>query len=331
MMIKIPVLAGAYHDLSVFDFSFQNISIVNIKDDAVDDYIRRLSPDLYENNIRFITQIRETIHFDHERKFVVLSNNLESFDYKKILNCWKILLIIFPSDLQIEHIIHYENSMGFYQSIMMETHEKRQTGDYPGKLLMYSNDYLQAINEFIRLVFDRLDQNNYIGIAIENYIQSYTASHFHYQFLTLLFALESVVEQEQELSYRLKRFVSVLCGEAPFNCNIIFQNLSELYKIRSKVVHGGNIQNIYEDLLKNIEVLQALVSQTIIELLIHNLTNISMLNKRLTVLGYGEKGKLTDNHQNFMLNINTYTQVNWHSIKQIEHNDPFVKWLSTDD
>ena len=195
---------------------------------------------------------------------------------------------------------------------------------------MYREEHINDINKFIKLSFKRLEQNNYISIAIENYIQSYSASHYHYQFLTLLFCLECVIQQESELSYRLKRFISILCGEKPYNCNIIFQNISELYNIRSSIVHGGNMTKFQKNLFENLNVLQSIASQTIIELLIHNITDISLLNKKLTVLGYGERSKLSDDYQVFMLNIRTYESVNWNSLNPIKHEDPFIKWLSND-
>ncbi|GAB3701466.1 hypothetical protein GCM10027592_29610 [Spirosoma flavus] len=329
MTIKIPVISGTYKDLSVFDFSFKNIVIVNIKDSFVDDYIKKLEPNMYDANITFINKIRSEINFDHEQKFLILFIDIKNFNYEDALNCWKLLLIIFPSNLQIEHIIYYDNNMGFFQSSLMESFDTQLTGNDSEKLLNYRGEDIGLINEFISLVFNRLKAKNYIGVAIENYIQSYKASHYHYQFLTLLFALESVVEQESELSYRLKRFISVLCGEKPFNCNIIFENINEMYRIRSKIVHGGNMKDIYKDLIKNTELLQFLVSRTIIELLIHNISDIKMLNKALTALGYGEKRKLSNNYKDFEFNIIVYENVNWISIKERNSNDLFDNWLSS--
>ena len=183
MEIIIPVLSNTSYDLSKFDFSFKDIKIVDINSDEFEAYIEEQQPDVKECNMSFPKSIIENIHGEYDKKYAIIKNNpKENFSDNDIFNVWKILLIIFPSDLQIEYEIVYTFEDDFFQRSYMSSYQKR--GDYENYLFS-DDEHLEEINEYIRLTFDRLNLTNYIGIAIENYLTSYSASHIHYQYLTL--------------------------------------------------------------------------------------------------------------------------------------------------
>jgi hypothetical protein len=186
---------------------------------------------------------------------------------------------------------------------------KTVTGEYPGEPLIAVNEDVKEINEFAKLYFDRLNLENYIGIAIENYLTSFNSSHLHYQYLTLCIALESIIHGDNEVTYRLRRTIAVLCGKDVFNCNIIFENLNKLYKLRSKIIHGEeyNIEKVQEYM----QPLKAIVSRAIIELLIHNIPTNKELNENVTRLAFGDRYKITDSWKSYKLNISTIVDSNW--------------------
>lgn len=308
--INIPILTGSYFNLTLFDFSFKDITIFDIQSEDFEKYIESLQPDFKIHNFNFISNIQEQIHFDHDKKYAIVKNNpRENFNYQDILNVYNLLLIIFPSDLQIEHILHYIIENAFIQLSHMSIWDKRTTGESPGDLLFALEEDVAEINEFASKYFDRLNLVNYIGIAIENYITSFTASHYHYQYLTLFIALESTICGNQELTYRLRRTVAILCGKDDFNCDIIFENLNKLYALRSKIIHGEeyNIAKVQEYL----PALKSIVSRTIIELLIHNIPTNMELNSIITRLAFGDRAKVTKGWKSYKLNISTIVDSNW--------------------
>src|ERR1035437_8384808 len=116
----IPVLCNSDFDLSKFDFSFKDIRILYITSKTFRDYIEFQQPDFLEGNMSFINSIIETIHSEFDRKLVIIKNNpKDGFDYNDILNVYKLLLIVFPSDLQIEYEITYYYEKGsFHRGFM---------------------------------------------------------------------------------------------------------------------------------------------------------------------------------------------------------------------
>lgn len=314
MEITIPILGKTYYDLSKFDFSFLDIKIYDIQSDEFENYIERQQPDFKAGNMSFVTSIFEEIHFDYDKKYAIVKNNpKENFNASDIYNVWKMLLIIFPSDLQIEYEIIYDYEDDFFQRSYMSTFHKRYTGEYPGELLYSNDDKLDEINEFIRKYFKNLENDNYIGLAIESYLTSFSASHFHFQYLTLCMALESVIYGSQELTYRLKRSIGLLCGDNVNSCRRIFNNINKLYKIRSKIIHGEkyDLGKIFEYL----EPLKAIVSRTIIELLVHNIPNKKDLNSKISELGYGNRNEISEDWQKYELNIMTMVATNWKKLE----------------
>ena len=108
MEITIPVLSNTSYDLSKFDFSFKDIKIVDINSDEFEAYIEAQQPNIKEANMSFPKSIIENAYGEYDKKYAIIKNNpKENFKYTDILNVWKILLIIFPSDLQIEYDIVY--------------------------------------------------------------------------------------------------------------------------------------------------------------------------------------------------------------------------------
>jgi hypothetical protein len=308
--LKIPILTGAAFALTRFDFSFKDITIFDIQSEAFEEYIENLQPDSKEDNLAFIREIRKTIFFDWDKKYAIVNNKPRTrYNYQDITNVWRFLLIIYPSDLQIEHIIEYEIDDGVIHHSSMLSWIKRTSGEYPGNLLVALKEDVDEVNEFAKNYIDQLNLQNYVGIAIENYLTSFGASHLHYEYLTLCIALESIVHGDNELTYRLRRTTAVLCGKDAFNCDIIYENLNHLYKLRSKIIHGEEYS--MDKVREYLQPLRAIVSRVIIELLIHNIPTNKTLNEIVTRLAFGDRDKISAKWKPYRLNISTVVDSNW--------------------
>lgn len=314
MEIQIPIIGKSDYNLSKFDFSFADISIYNIESKEFENWIESQQSDFKDGNLSFINSIKEQIHNEADKKYAIIKNNpKEDFDSENIYNVWKMLLIIFPSDLQIEYVINYQYEDNFFQRSFMSTNEEKYTGEYPGEFLYSDDEYLKEINEFISTHFERLKGENYITLAIESYLTSFSASHYHFQYLTLCMALESVIYGSHELTYRLKRSIGLLCGDKLSSCNKIYDNINKIYKVRSKIIHGEKYKT--PKILEYLKPLKSLVSRTIIELLVHNISKKEELDKKITELGYGNRDIISDNYKNYKLNILTFGETNWKKLE----------------
>jgi hypothetical protein len=112
--------------------------------------------------------------------------------------------------------------------------------------------------------------------------------------------LESITNGNTELLYRIRRNVAVICGKNIESSQIIFDNINTIYKLRSKIVHGSDFSD--DKVFEYLDYLQCIVSKLIIELLIHNIPNLEMLNKNITALGFGHRDKLSNNWSDTFLN-----------------------------
>lgn len=305
MNFEIPVLKNSTYDLSKFDFSIASIRILNIQSEEFKEYIKGLNPAHEKANFSFFDLIIENIHSDVDSRFAIIKEDYKQFSKQEIYNVHILLLILFPSGLQIENIVHFVEEKSFVQRSSMSSLETKYTtvDDY----LYFDDEFLKEANEFINLVFTRIDYNNYIGLSIENYMNSFNVSHLHFSYIALCMSLENLINGSQELSYRLKRTTSILCGNTEENSSIIFKNLGKVYNLRSKIVHGEKYtpQEIYT----KIEYLRNLVSRALIELLIHNIHSNKELDNITTVLGFGQRNRLSANWKLFKINIMTFHKI----------------------
>lgn len=307
MDFEIIVITNTFHDLSKFDFGFIDLQILDIESEEFKQFITELNPKFDTQNFNFFQSIINDSHDikDNKRFAVFKRNYKEDYDARNLYLAYQLLLIIFPSELIIEHSVSFQDEEGFVQRLSMSSRPNNYSYEYD--YLYYDEEKLPLINEFIELTFERTKNTSYIGLAIENYINSYSASHLHFQYITFCMALETIVPGPQELSYRLKRAVAILCGKDLNSCRRIFKNIQAIYQVRSKIVHGEKYD------LKTIEpyliYLNSIVSLLIIELLVHNIENNISLNEKITEIGYGNRNILSENWKEFKLNSIAYSKV----------------------
>src|SRR5690606_24703634 len=97
------------------------------------------------------------------------------------------------------------------------------------------------------------------------------------------------------------------------SCKRIYNNINKLYKVRSKIIHGEKYDA--PKILKYLSPLKSIVSRTIIELLVHNITDKKELNSKITELGYGGRDKISENWKKYELNILTFADTNWKELE----------------
>ena len=307
---EVPILINSSYDLSKFKFSLKKnrFKICDVKSSEFEKYIESLHPGKLS-----LKAIREERVCDN--KYAIIKDNCSDITIEDnendIYNVFHLLLIIFPSDLSIYWIMKYKESEGNVQH-SINKYFFPYNNDNP---LTSSEEYLDEINDFINIAFERLNyinkqhKNLYVKVTIGNYINSFNQlTLIEYRYLALCIALESIISGNNELTYRISRSAAILCGRDKEECETIFNNVKKIYKLRSKIVHGekfdrSNLNN-YFIMLRN------LVSRVIIELLIHNIEENRELDDRITAIGYGNRNNISENWKEYILNQEIYKSLN---------------------
>jgi hypothetical protein len=299
MEFKIPILKNTLFDLSKFNFSFLGIKIYDIQSTEFEKFIKKLNPKFYGGNISHFNAVINEIHFEKDRKYAIVKNNYkENYSEEEIFSVFKLLKIIFPSGLDIAYIVNFQEENNFVQRTSMTFFENKYSPE--NRYLTCDFDKLKTINKFIKLVFPNINKNFYLSLSIENYLNSFNASHLHFSYIALCISLENLIDGKNELIYRLKRLIAVVCGDNIESCKLIFKNVDGIYDLRSKIVHGDKYSD--QKIFEFYEYLQSIVSLTIIELLIHNIKDNVELNSKINTLGYGQRKFISMNWKKFELN-----------------------------
>ncbi len=305
--INFLVVAGSLSDLSKFDFSCYNIQCLNIESKELKQIIKEKSYcksiDKDQNLLNKISKDYD----DNEKPFILLPLDFGKKLEENILHeCFRLILILYPCDLKIIGNIEYEVIQNNHLNwILYSKYESHLNID--DKYLYYNEEQLEEINEFILLYHQRKKEIKFIQTTINAYISSFYERKIDMSFLSLCIALESIVDGNTELSYRIRRNVSILCGKNKIFAETIFKNLNLIYSLRSKIVHAGDYNP--EKINQYLPYLQLLISRLIIELILQNITDIKELNYLLTISGFGERDKLTKNSQYKSMNINIVSEV----------------------
>lgn len=97
-------------------------------------------------------------------------------------------------------------------------------------------------------------QNSMVQLALENFNVSYTVSPPNVKFITLMTALESLFNRgNDQITHIVSRHYALIEAADAGSFKSAYQRMKELYKVRSKIVHGDKPK---EDLFALVEELQ---------------------------------------------------------------------------
>jgi Apea-like HEPN len=134
----------------------------------------------------------------------------------------------------------------------------------------------------VKIPFDK----NFLQLAFESFELSYETYSAALNFLSLMVAMEVMLNRgRDELKYSISRNAAVLLGKSSEHANQIFEEVKNLYKKRSEVVHTGAYDVITkDDLLK----LRGYVRETIKEICTIG-KNKDELTDMLNTCGFGQR------------------------------------------
>jgi hypothetical protein len=315
--ILIPIIGGTRYDISKFDFSGFGIRIWDIESEELKKFIASLNPSMERYNNSFLNDIIEENRVLGRKNYAIVKLDcLSNFSFSEVKDVFRFLLMLFPSDLNIDHVLNGLYEDGVFQIPSVTKYDKRDTGEY-GDMLFSHDDYLPEINQFISKYFGNLKElPSYINLALEGYITSFYTSHVQFQYLNLCMCLESVLEGDQEVNYRLRRAIAILCGTNVESCRNIYDNMNKLYGVRSKIIHGEVFN--YTAINTYLPGLKAVVSRVLIELVIHNIASRSDLNNKINEVGFGDRNKISSHWTFYRLNVITEVEATLRKLEKVK-------------
>lgn len=328
----IGVLAGSLSDLSKFNFSPWGIKCYHIESPALKKYVKKNShKGSFENNWRVIYESSKTNAFEADSPFwdaknlyVLVPNDLKKLPSKKeIFDCRLALLLLFPSEITVRTIHYFEiidgpkifcggGAEGYDFAPFMKYDEPYE------HYLIIPPKRINEINRFLKIFHERAGKINYIQTALKFYSMAWSVENPELSFVSLCIALEGIVYGKEQVTYRFRRNIAVLCGENEFYSIEIYKNVNRLYEFRSKIVHSSVTSKDYKYFEEYYKYGIAVASRMIIEMILHNIPNLQNLDEKLTELGFGDRKIISKNYKPFILNDKIYTDLTGIQLKSLK-------------
>lgn len=125
----------------------------------------------------------------------------------------------------------------------------------------------------------------FLELAFKNYERSYESQNQVLAFLSLMISLEILYNLGGgEIGYRIARNCAVLLGNSKNESDAIFKDIRKIYKIRSKIVHSGDISKCDEELVK---IVRHYIRESIKKMIQLGEDKEKILSK-INTLGFGE-------------------------------------------
>ncbi len=154
---------------------------------------------------------------------------------------------------------------------------------------------------FAELLYRANSQRYYSG--------SFRVNDLEMSFVSLCICLESIVPSSEQLSFRFRRNLAVLCGKDLNAGKSILEKAKKLYGYRSKLVHSGMKDEDYKSFNNYLDYAQIIASRMLIEMITHNVSTIKELDQKINELGIGEGNKISVGYIPFEGNIINWSRV----------------------
>jgi hypothetical protein len=301
--LNIPIFYGTSSDLARIDLSFMNGEIVACKGVKFRSFLKTLlSPERFKSSYEHIVNNQQNIVFEdkHFKRYAIMPIDINKpFLDDDWSHFHRLMLSLYPSDFNIIRVIHLNLSKHQYEIISYSDNSFQPSGDnYFDNFMYIGKSEYNFVKKYLWTYFHSSRNLKYVKYILSIFSSSFFDSNPIYQYLSLIICLEVIVYGNEQLTYRLKRNVALLCGNDVASCERIFENVNQLYKLRSAIVHGG-INPKYQKFQEYFEYLQKLVAKLILELIIHDVPTVENLNNKLTALGYGQNHLISSKYKKF--------------------------------
>lgn len=313
----IGLLDGAGDEITQLDLSFINLKLYKLGTpefielvNSFYHYYEIRTTSSFEEDYTYKTNYKSTIFYREQNTrssgfrphlFALVPIDLNhTVDETIFHRVEKLLLIMFPSDIKLTHLISFgkdedddkfhENGTYIWNFISRWHLTKKQQPDE--LLLKFQTENIDSINLFLREAYHFLSQEpNDFAVAIESYVDAFHQQSVKMAYINLCIALEAIVKADSEITHRICRMCAVINSDDKAQGHQIYSNVKQFYTLRSKIVHGdtaGSLEKYFFNLT-------ALLSRTFIELITFGTVNRKELERKVIETGFGEKHNLSKN------------------------------------
>jgi hypothetical protein len=301
--ISLPVFYGTLSDFTRIKLDFINAQILVFKSKLCKKNFKRIMhPELFEAYYKNICTEPPNIHLHEDenyKQFILVPIDInQPFEEKNWNHFFRLIQALYPSDFALVKIFEMEPFENFFRSgsFIYYGFRSTSTGNYFSNFLgIYKKEY-SFVNSFLRNYFVSSQQLEYLQYILSVYTNSLQEPNPTFRFLSLIICLEVTVDSPEQLTYRLKRNVALLCGEDKETCQWVYDNVGNLYSLRSDIVHG-TIKPNFKNFQGYYEYLRNLVARLIRELIIHNIPDLTTLNRKLNTLGFGQNRSISHGYR----------------------------------
>lgn len=327
--INFATIGGTYVDFADIDLTPWGIQggLVEVK--KTEEFIKSISiPEMADRNWKHVKDVSQSsdgmggagIHGDWEYMNLLWPIDFDKppsdKDFFELIGAIK---IIHPSELYLQSILNaqYFEGEGIYFSGWStynhyHWHKYKVPTDH---YFTYPKEPMQETNNFLAFYKENYKKRDYILNAIRYYLDSFNVNSVEMSFICLCICLETIVPGNEQLSYRFRRNLAVLCSESSEKGKKIYKNATLLYNYRSKLVHSGMNSKDFDKFELFFEYAQILASRMIVEMLLHDIPKIQDLDKKLTELGFGQGSEISEGYKSFQGNISTWIKISEYEIQ----------------
>lgn len=303
----IGVFRGASPDIMNIKLGFLNLKIYSVYSEEFKRLLKRIKPndkDRHFNDYEHLFNenggVEESLYaFVPIRKDKPAKENV-------FYSLQTILLIMFPSNFKLVGLMNYfdRQAKGIYNNVYFITHRYNVLpvnghSDYYDLTTQIGK--INDINTFLKLFFAREEGLNYLDVTFSSYVQAFTHMDLKMAYTNYFMALDSLTDDTKDTTHRISRICAVLNSEDKETGRTIYKNYASFYSLRSAIVHGGKPKKM-EEYYFNV---QALISTTLMELIIMNFSSKEEFNRTIIASGFGEKSKLAARYRQFKINRET--------------------------
>jgi hypothetical protein len=303
---------GAYHGLpekiTDLDFSFLNIDFIKLGSLEFYNRMKSISGDDWNHltNSAFNRLLREN---PMKPIFIAFPKDINQGLSTSILYNFEIFFqIMFPSHFKLSLTVGFNEAekLNLFRECysMDRSNAINQQFTLWQKTLDFDLGQSKIIIDTLKLMFNR-----YAGLKkeyellFECYQNSFYQWSLDMAIINLTMSLESLIKTETEINHQIARTVAILNSNNKEEGNVIYSNVKKLYGLRSKIVHGDKPKS---DFKHYYIALKAIVSRTIIEIIIFNLKK-EKLRELIIQSGFGSRNTFTENYTPSIVNNETIT------------------------
>lgn len=320
--IHFATVGGTYVDFDNIDLSPWGIKGGLVENSSTESFIRSISMEGHaERNWKHVKDVSQSadgmggpgLHGDWEYMNLLWPLDLKNPPPESnFFEAIEAIRVIHPSEIYIQNILdaqYFEEKGIFFSG--WSIYNKYYWHKYPepqNHYFNYPKKYLHETNEFLSY-YKNYRKRDYIQNAIRYYSDSFNVNSPEMSFICLCICLETIVPGTEQLTFRFRRNLAVLCSESFERGKRIYEKAHQLYNYRSKLVHSGMGSKDFKKFDLFFEYAQILASRMIIEMILHDIPKIEDLDRKLTELGFGQGKAISENYKEFQGNITSWLKV----------------------